>query len=247
MTDEEKFTVDLQGYLVIKDVLTDDEVDEMNAIIDKGNLEGPPSLWGAPFKRLIDHPKIFPYLIELLGPYVRLDHDYALFMNEGDRRGGLHGGEDGGRPGGPEADHWYKYRDGVMRNGLCVMTYNLTDAPDGAGGFACIPGSHKSNFPTHVPQEVRRFERPAHYVVQPALDAGDVLFFTEAVIHGTMPWKAEHQRRSVLYKYSPGHSAWSESYYDIGKYGELTEQQKRMLLPPSIGKRPRVVDDQASE
>ena len=243
MTDEEKFTVDLQGYLVIKDVLTDDEVDEMNAIIDKGNLEGPPSLWGAPFKRLIDHPKIFPYLIELLGPYVRLDHDYALFMNEGDRRGGLHGGEDGGRPGGPEADHWYKYRDGVMRNGLCVMTYNLTDAPDGAGGFACIPGSHKSNFPTHVPQEVRRFERPAHYVVQPALDAGDVLFFTEAVIHGTMPWKAEHQRRSVLYKYSPGHSAWSESYYDIGKYGELTEQQKRMLLPPSIGKRPRIVDE----
>ena len=243
MTDEEKFTVDLQGYLVIKDVLTDDEVDEMNAIIDKGNLDGPPSLWGAPFKRLIDHPKIFPYLIELLGPYVRLDHDYALFMNEGDRRGGLHGGEDGGRPGGPEADHWYKYRDGVMRNGLCVMTYNLTDAPDGAGGFACIPGSHKSNFPTHVPQEVRRFERPAHYVVQPALDAGDVLFFTEAVIHGTMPWKAEHQRRSVLYKYSPGHSAWSESYYDIGKYGELTEQQKRMLLPPSIGKRPRVVDE----
>ena len=243
MTDEEKFTVDLQGYLVIKDVLTDDEVDEMNAIIDKGNLDGPPSLWGAPFKRLIDHPKIFPYLIELLGPYVRLDHDYALFMNEGDRRGGLHGGEDGGRPGGPEADHWYKYRDGVMRNGLCVMTYNLTDAPDGAGGFACIPGSHKSNFPTHVPQEVRRFERPAHYVVQPALDAGDVLFFTEAVIHGTMPWKAEHQRRSVLYKYSPGHSAWSESYYDIGKYGELTEQQKRMLLPPSIGKRPRIVDE----
>ena len=247
MTDEERFTVDLQGYLVIKDVLTDDEVDEMNAIIDKGNLDGPPSLWGAPFKRLIDHPKIFPYLIELLGPYVRLDHDYALFMNEGDRRGGLHGGEDGGRPGGPEADHWYKYRDGVMRNGLCVMTYNLTDAPDGAGGFACIPGSHKSNFPTHVPQEVRRFERPAHYVVQPALDAGDVLFFTEAVIHGTMPWQAEHQRRSILYKYSPGHSAWSESYYDIGKYGELTEQQKRMLLPPSIGKRPRVVDDQASE
>ena len=243
MTDEEKFTVDLQGYLVIKDVLTDDEVDEMNAIIDKGNLDGPPSLWGAPFKRLIDHPKIFPYLIELLGPYVRLDHDYALFMNEGDRRGGLHGGEDGGRPGGPEADHWYKYRDGVMRNGLCVMTYNLTDAPDGAGGFACIPGSHKSNFPTHVPQEVRRFERPAHYVVQPALDAGDVLFFTEAVIHGTMPWKAEHQRRSVLYKYSPGHSAWSESYYDIGKYGELTEQQKRMLLPPSIGSRPRIVDE----
>ena len=46
MTDEEKFAVDLQGYLVIKDVLTDDEVAEMNAIIDGGNLEGPPKSLG---------------------------------------------------------------------------------------------------------------------------------------------------------------------------------------------------------
>jgi len=57
-----------------------------------------------------------------------------------------------------------------------------------------------------------------------------------------MPWKAKHQRRSLLYKYSPGHSSWSNTYYDISKYGELSEQQKRMLLPPSIGNRPRVVD-----
>ena len=53
---------------------------------------------------------------------------------------------------------------------------------------------------------------------------------------------AEHQRRSVLYKYSPGHSSWAENYYDISKYEGLTEQQKRMLLPPSIGRRPRVID-----
>ena len=242
MTGEEKFTVDLEGYLVIKNVLTDDEVAEMNAFIDKGNLQGPPSLWGEPFKRLIDHPKILSYLIELLGPHVRLDHDYAIFMNGGEGVGRLHGGEDGGSPGGPEADHWYKYRDGVIRNGLCVMTYNLADAPEGAGGFACIPGSHKSNFPTELPPDVRHFERPTHYVVQPAVEAGDVVFFTEAVIHGTMPWTAGHQRRALLYKYSPGHSAWSGNYYDISKYGQLTEQQKRMLLPPSVGRRPYVVD-----
>jgi hypothetical protein len=243
MTDEEKFIVDLQGYLVIKDVLTPDEIAEMNEIIDRGNLNGPPSLWGEPFKRLIDHPKILPYLIELLGPFVRLDHDYAIFMNGGENRGGLHGGEDGGRPGGNEADHWYKYRDGIMRNGLSVMTYFLADATEGDGGFACIPGSHKSNFPTSITPEVRRFESPAHYVAQPAVEAGDALFFTEAVIHGTMPWRAKHQRRSLLYKYSPGHSAWSGHFYDISKYGELTEQQKRMLMPPSIGSRPKVIAD----
>ena len=242
MTGEEKFAVDLDGYLVIKNVLTADEVAEMNAIIDKGDLQGAPSLWGEPFRKLIDHPKILPYLIELMGPHVRLDHDYAIFMEQGQGRGGLHGGEDGGRAGGSVGDHWYKYRDGHIRNGLSVMTYNLVDAPEGAGGFACIPASHKCNFPTELPTDVRRFERPAPYVVQPPLEAGDVLFFTEALIHGTMPWTAEHQRRSLLYKYSPGHSAWSEHYYDISKYKGLTEQQKRMLLPPSVGRRPAVIE-----
>ena len=100
MTGEEKFQVDLEGYLVIKNILTDDEVAEMNAIIDKSDRQGAPSLWGEPFKRLIDHPKILPYLIELLGPHVRLDHDYSLFMEKGQGRGRLHGGEDGGRAGG---------------------------------------------------------------------------------------------------------------------------------------------------
>ncbi len=242
MTGEEKFKVDLEGYLVIKNVLTEDEVAEMNAFIDKGEMDRRPSLWGESFKNLIDHPKILPYLIELLGPHVRLDHDYAILMNAGEKRGGLHGGEDGGRAGGNVGDHWYKYRDGVMRNGLCVMTYNLADAPEEAGGFACIPASHKSNFAPEIPREVRSFDRPAHYVVQPPLEAGDVLFFTEALIHGTMPWTATHQRRTLLYKYSPGHSAWSGNYYDISQYNDLTEQQKRMLLPPSIGRRPRVVE-----
>lgn len=242
MTGEEKFQVDLEGYLVIKDVLTKDEVAEMNSFIDKGEMKDRPSLWGKSFKNLIDHPKILPYLIELLGPYVRLDHDYAIIMNKGEKRGGLHGGEDGGHARGNVGDHWYKYRDGVIRNGLCVMTYNLTDAPEGVGGFSCIPASHKSNFALEIPKEVRSFERSAHYVVQPPLEAGDVLFFTEALIHGTMPWKADHQRRALLYKYSPGHSSWSSNYYDISKYDGLTEQQKRMLLPPSIGRRPSVLD-----
>ena len=57
MTGEEKFQVDLEGYLIIKNVLSEDEVAEMNDIIDNTERQGPPSLWGEPFKRLIDHPK----------------------------------------------------------------------------------------------------------------------------------------------------------------------------------------------
>ncbi|MCZ6632440.1 MAG: phytanoyl-CoA dioxygenase family protein [bacterium] len=242
MTPEEKFIFDLDGYIVIKDVLTPDEVSELNAITDeKQGLAkdqdgykniGKPSTWGAPFQTLIDHPKIVPYLIELLGPKFRIDHDYAIFMTKGAKRGRLHGGDNG-----YEGDHWYKYKDGVMRNGLTVLTYFTAPAKKGDGGFSCIPGTHKTNFLSSIPQEVRSFEREAHYVVQPEVEAGDALIFTEALVHGTMPWTADHQRRAFLYKYSPGHSSWSQNYYDLDQYENLTEQQKRIMAPPSVGRR----------
>ena len=125
MTEEEKFIVDLEGYLIIKNVLTTDEVKELNRLIDESDRIGPPSTWGQPFQNLIDHSNIMPYLLEMIGPYVRIDHDYAIFMSGEEKRGGLHGGEDGGRPGGHEGDHWYKYRDGVIRNGLRDKTFIL--------------------------------------------------------------------------------------------------------------------------
>ena len=234
MTNEEKFIVDLEGYLVIKNVLEEDEIMEMNQVIDNGDRSGPPSRWGKLFNRLIDHPKILPYLIELIGPSVRLDHDYAILMQNGSSGGGLHGGEDGGRPGGNEGDHWYKCRDGVIRNGLCVMAYNLAPAKSGDGGFACIPGSHKSHFLRNLSDDVRHFKRQVHYVVQPEVGVGDVVFFTEALVHGTMPWTSAVERRSLLYKYSPGHSAWSGNYYNLDDYEELSQRQKLMLSPPSI-------------
>jgi hypothetical protein len=245
MTPEEKFMFDLEGYIVLKNVLTPGEVAELNELADQVFTENKEdadrrrsqvSQWGPPTQRLIDHPHVVPYLLELLGPKFRIDHDYCIFMTKGGRRGGLHGGETE-----READHWYKYRDGVMRNGLTVVTFFLTHASKGDGGFACIPGSHKSNFPFNVPDDVRDFRRVPHYVTQPPVEAGDALIFTEALIHGTMPWTADHERRALLYKYSPGHSAWSQKYYNPDDYPAVTEQQRRIMAPPSVGNRPHSI------
>ncbi|MFN8488974.1 MAG: phytanoyl-CoA dioxygenase family protein [Caldilineaceae bacterium] len=245
MTPEEKFMFDVEGYIVIKNVLTTAEVAAINALADQVFTEkkeladrrkGAVSLWGPATQALIDHPKIVPYLLELLGPKFRIDHDYCIFMTKGGRAGGLHGGE-----GEREPDHWYKYRDGRMRNGLTVCTFFLSHADVGDGGFACIPGSHKSNFVDALPDDVRMFERRPHYVVQPPVEAGDALIFTEALIHGTMPWNADHERRALLYKYSPGHSAWAQTYYNPDDYPNLTEQQRRIMAPPSVGNRPNSI------
>jgi hypothetical protein len=247
MTPEEKFMFDLEGYLLIKQVLTTAELAELNALADQkfpSTPDSPPdrrafavSTWGPACQVLIDHPKIVPYLVELLGPKFRIDHDYCIFMTKGGEKGGLHGGESDRNP-----DHWYKYRDGLMRNGLTVVTFFLSHAAVGDGGFACVPGSHKSNFVDYLPADVRNYQRRPHYVVQPEVEAGDALIFTEALIHGTMPWTADHERRTLLYKYSPGHSSWMKNYYEPAQYANLTEQQKRIMAPPSVGGRPDSVE-----
>lgn len=248
MTPEERFLFDLHGYLVVKQVLSSVEVAALNRRADRSR---PPTLdalgydrvfnasaWGPQYHALIDHPTVVPYLRELVGPHFRLDHDFLIYTTKGGTGQILHGGEGSDeRP-----DHWYRYRDGVMRNGLTVATFCLSDARAGDGGFCCIPGSHKSNLYAHIPDDVRTHARQPHYVVQPAVDAGDVIIFTEALIHGTRPWKSRHERRALLYKYSPGHSAWMEGYYDLDEYPGITEQQRRVLTPPSVGERKPSLD-----
>ncbi len=247
LTDEEKFQFDLQGFLVIPGVLSEQECETYSEMIDElwPREPGDPSFrrydrisrWGQAFIDLMDHPKVLGYLVELIGRKLRIDHEYSIFMEKGDQKMSLHGG-----PRLFETDHWYYYQDGVMRNGLMVATYNLTPAPAGAGGFTCIPGSHKTNFIRNLPDDVRDFERDAPYVVQPPMNAGDVLIFTEALIHGTAPWQADHERRTLLYKYSPPHSSWTKRKYNPDDYPEATGRQKKLMQPASVEDHERVVE-----
>ena len=83
-----------------------------------------------------------------------------------------------------------------------------------AGGFCAVPGSHKSNFPIPPALADLADEELAQYVQQPALDAGDVLIFSEATLHGTLPWTANHQRRTVIYRFAPAGSAYGRGYVE---------------------------------
>lgn len=256
MTPEEKFMFDLEGYLVIKNVLSSEELKTLNEVVDRefprdyedeeadetsGNAKGVRraprvSVWDVACQNLIDHPKVLPYLAELLGPRFRLDHDYGIFMQKGGKRGALHGGQ-------PDRfHHYYRYQDGVMQCGLSVLTYVLSDAKAGDGGFACVRGSHKTNFRMNLPVDVRKFERVPHYVVQPEAKAGGAIFFTEALAHGTLPWTADYERKVLLFKFGPGHLISAPKGYDLNDYTDLTEQQKRILLPPGVHDRPDVME-----
>ena len=67
--------------------------------------------------------------------------------------------------------------------------------------------------------------------------AGDLVIFMEATIHGALPWKADHERRSLLYRYCPKSMHTSGGIYQTSMptwVDELTEAQQAAVEPRLI-------------
>lgn len=244
MNEEERYLFDLQGYLVIPQILEPDTIRTMNAWIDSKAEQDPiwqgqtgnshidhPITWGPEFLALLDHPRVLPYLEALMGTSLRLDHDYAIFLEPGHTGLKLHGPN--GAPFDP--NHYYQCHNGQMFCGLTVATFALTDVLPGAGGLAVVSGSHKSNF--ECPLDIRLYQRPTSIVQQIPTQAGDCVIFTEALTHGTLPWKGPGVRRTLFFKYAPCQLAWSvQRYFAVETVAgmealelQLTARQRRLL------------------
>lgn len=239
MTEHERYLFDLQGFIVVPEALTAEQVADLNAIMDEQiEKASEPTMhthrfahllhWGQAYRNLIDNPAIVPYLDELLGPKFRLDHDYADIIRSGKGPIGtrLHGGAFPFSP-----SQYYNFHGGSMHNGLTVVAYNLKDVNPSDGGFGCVPGSHKSNLP--FPDEWRELEETRSFVEKVTGPAGTAIIFTEALTHGTLPWHGKDERRTVFYKYSPHPISWSAHYYNADDYPVFTERQREILEPPN--------------
>lgn len=249
MDEVQKYLFDLQGYMVLEDVLSATEMRALNQLIDVQSLPEPTLesregrfgrflAWGSPFCALLDHPAIMPALRFLLGDGFRLDHYYGIHLREGTGPLPLHGGNTPYDP--PE---YYHFRNDRMFNGLTVVSWNLTDTGPERGGFCCIPGSHKSNYP--CPPAIRGAHWEAPCVAVPVVRAGSVLIFTEALTHGTAPWTAPEMRRSLLFKYSPAQQSWSKNHIRPPEGVELTPRQQLLFEPPYFHARETLFPEEA--
>ncbi len=274
MTEQERYLFDLQGYLVIEDALTPGELQELNRLLDEYDIwnqqrsgdpffdfwrndddhisAGPLHRWAEPFQRLIAHPGIVRRLVDLLGPQFRYDHGHAMLMRKGGGPFELHGGLTPYKPA-----ISYEVADGQIRCGLLVVAYSLCDADDTDGGFCALPGSHKSNFA--CPASFEPLLDPGPWVKPVALKAGAAVIFTEALTHGTLRWRADHERRVLFYRYTPGHIAFEGRYREDGreKSGgmypqpsqdtkrELTPIERQILEPPYAWERTDTITDEA--
>jgi hypothetical protein len=235
ITEEDLYLFDLRGFLVLRQVLGADEVGELNRILDENIKRAPGEvlasqvfddflLWDGALRALLTHERVMPLLRSIVDEEPRLDRYYGLHMAPGTKGVPLHGGAKDVE----DMSEYYSVADGRLRNGITTVNWALTDMLPEHGGFACIPGSHKSALPRPAGLD------EAEALVHVPLRAGDVLVFTGALAHSGTRWLGPHGRRSLLFKYAPRHLAWARFYltWPQGLLDTLDAEQRRLFAPP---------------
>ena len=228
LTDKEKWLFDLHGYLVLRQVVTPEELDHMVVRCDEWHgmdeeaLPLPLCSYDDPKEkptaaRAILHAEyadaVFDRLVlnlPIMRAVLALTRERpqhllsALTVNRpGSDEITLHNGSSGGWRN-PAND--YQAADGEVFATFINAAISLVDVPDGAG-FVCIPGSHKTYF-----------ERPDHIhirtgpptVVNVPVNAGDAVIFTEALCHGALPWPHDDPpRRTMFQRYCTSYASWT--------------------------------------
>lgn len=284
MDERERYFWDLTGYLIVPGVLGPEELAAANAALDYCHAEGLvkhgeensgardsqrlrgsghvrqtsseglftlPKPHCEPFRRLLAHPAVVSRLNIMCGRGFRFDHGPHYI-------GGVRGTAGLTMHGAGEPHRGYVAYHQQNGNSYCAgvtVSWSLADAGPGDGGFACVVGSHKSRFT--MPSGVRTVDDDMGVVEQPVVQAGDVLFFMDgAQTHGTLPWNADHDRRSVLYKYAgrtatrSGRSARlapPEIYWGEELVEGMTPQERAVMYGPASAPGTRdvnlIVDD----
>ena len=219
MDTAQRFEFDLNGVLVIRDVLPPESIRELRSVLVhkldagttgrvRGSLEGMRSSmlhWDERYRELLDLPQLSPILEDLIGeprialdglPSFRIDHVYSQRRREGDGGTSLHGGREG-------SSHTqnFEFRNGRFHNGLVVVAFELEETVSNGGGLCCCPGSHKSNIIGDLGFDRSLKDGASSPLVQGIrANAGDVTIFTEALLHGTLPWKIKgHDRLTCAF------------------------------------------------
>ena len=243
--DENEFYFwDLNGYLVVPGVMDEEWLALANEVVDNfqdrvevgselsGSSKsqagtGRPLLSGlldlpdphnAAFRRMIAHPAVVSRLNWMGASGYRTGGATVFCATEGTSGHSLH---DGNEPISPSRG--YAFKNGRSYCETVTITWQLRDVEPDLGGFACVPGSHKTQFPQ--PPGVRTCDDTMGLVVQPTLKAGDVLFFMDGgCTHGALAWKNPEPRRGVLIKYQSKNSNWSGGVIDPQqRWGDMVE------------------------
>lgn len=194
---------------------------------------------GAPvFERLIDHPAWTPLVRKYINP-VNGVSIHENFLNVRGPGGFLYIHCGGHTP--LQYLTFRNHNTGEWMVGQINVIMALQDIGPGDGPTVLVPGSHKST-EIHPRLEVdgkglvaiddHQAAGTALGMQEMYLKAGDALFFTDALTHGSAERTNPGHRRVVIYRYSPRFIRTRFNYeWSEGLLNRLTPERKQMIEP----------------
>jgi hypothetical protein len=118
MTPEEMYEFDLNGYIIYRNMLSKEEIEKINTIIDNAGVGGKRKFsffhLEPYFMELMAHPRTLAILQVMLGDWLRFDHAFGTEMSKTSSiPEDLHAG-----PLREQRAFFYQWSNGQMRNGL---------------------------------------------------------------------------------------------------------------------------------
>ena len=260
---EQDFLFDLQGFTVLRGALSAEELQAINRFVDDHQPQSrEPGQWigdvemhtygskdginfqniiegGPVFERCIDHPAWY----ERVKRYIQVDAHH-LTIDENFLNVRQSGGFIPIHSGGNHVRFTSTFRSyyGAWMVGQINVLMALTDVSYGDGCTTVVPGSHKMHEPHPLNADQDAWARgtsgaEAVGMVQVHLKAGDVLFFTDALMHGSMPRTNPGERRVMIYRYAPHLMAKRYNYIPSDALlARLTPRQRAMVQaqPPRL-------------
>jgi len=267
LTNKEKYLFDLHGFVVIKNVVPQDEIKRMLELSDywhslpEEELPAPLKSYSHPsvkatdartiqnphygdeaFGRLALNPEIMRFVLAFTLNSPQLI-DIALTRNHRDSNDiPFHGGVVD-YPGIPRGLHHpacaYQAVDDTIFANFLNAAVPLVDVPEGTG-FVCIPGSHKTPFVR--PDDIDIYDEPPT-VINVCPKAGDVVLFTEALVHGARKWTADYPRRTVFVRYSTSYASWSPAHAPFEEHkAKISDEIYELQQIQGFQTRKKVVD-----
>ena len=223
LTDEEKWYFDLQGYLILRQVISPEKVQQLCNVIDQWfsmkkedvpkpvNVNrreytshiGNPHYGHQLFQDLVQNEHILRVVMGLMWNRPRLfvnavHHQVKRPLSEhGEKR--LHKDHSGFEfpPDFRNPHNDYQAGNGKIYCNFLNAATALSDVPPGMG-FCCVPGSHKSQI--KCPASIA-YDNPYAPAVTFEMKAGDCIIFSPGLMHDSLWWQADHARIAVISRY----------------------------------------------
>lgn len=185
------------------------------------------------FWDIMINPKMLAMVEQLCGEQFRLDH--AFGVSSENIVVNLHGGPN------CSFGSCFSQVDNITLVSQLSCGFPLTPQSPATGGMCYIPGSHKSKDARDgrtIRKDLLKNNLNHEAIVVPTLNPGDLILFSESLIHGDNGWlPTDYHRLIVYYKFCPGFSCWrdpkeQERYMPMAR----TDLERRLLEPPWSGK-----------